>query len=195
MAELQPQHEASVNDARGMTPGALPPRVVVRETSPQHFADGIWRQGASGCQASRPAIEWPYKNRYNNHLGPVAAEARAAMLRIWSSSEPFHEEHASDSDCTHWKPAGVIDHWNSLLYAMLAHEPSLLRPFGERRRSIGSRWQALKKAFVELEGCVWEVAGQQQCCDRTSCRLPQFLPVQPPAPFAFDALSLPHNTQ
>jgi hypothetical protein len=147
------------------SPSTVAPRLIYRETGPQHFATGKWgdKIDEPGCRAFGPEAS-QHKNMYNAVVLPKAAAAGAALLRVWHVSEPHWSEHVGARDCTHYKQPGVIDAWNRILLGMLVGDIGLLRPL-RIDVAVGERWEALRVMFSALDGCRYH----DTCCSRL-CR-------------------------
>ena len=136
------------------------PRLVWRETAPQHFPGGAYlgenSKRGRHCvpfDAPPPAVADAYNRAARPRLAGVPS------LRVWAMSAERWDEHrgrapgAADAplDCTHWLLPGVPNAWNGMLAAMLATDG--LRPL-RHRRSLRSRWERLRTELIDLDGCL-----------------------------------------
>ena len=118
------------------------PRVIMRESSAQHFDSpgGLWPGKGmplanSGTCTSKPVKEMMAYNWRNRAVEPLLRAAGYETMRVYRSTAnmaDFHVRGHHDKhghlvhDCTHYcLPGPVIDHWSYLLYAAVVTAPPL----------------------------------------------------------------------
>ena len=108
-------------------PNAGRPRLLWRETAPQHFGGRVGgRYGAAMRTGERKGGCRPHNasdrgedgegNMLNRAVAPLLARAGVPILRIWRPSAARWMEHLGNNDCSHYcHPSGVLDLWVRLL--------------------------------------------------------------------------------
>mmetsp|Transcript_34778 Transcript_34778/g.73185 ORF Transcript_34778/g.73185 Transcript_34778/m.73185 type:complete len:403 (+) Transcript_34778:122-1330(+) len=114
---------------------SLRPRMIWRESGPQHFVGGEYsrtKNWSRACVPLRPrTLALPTFNYRNKITNPIVAVAGVPILKIFDSSLPYHSLHKDPrKDCTHWcldghHNSGVLSLWNDKLAALLLSHPAL----------------------------------------------------------------------